>query len=59
MYLPVNTAAPGRTPPGHRPGANLFAESLVAPGLATGEQVRYFQIVHTDAGTTTCPPPGT
>ncbi len=45
IYLPLNTAAPDYYG-GHRPGANLFAESLVALDLATGERVWHFQIVH-------------
>ena len=31
---------------GHRPGDNLFAESLVAVDLATGERRWHFQLVH-------------
>ena len=45
LYLPLNTAAPDYYG-GHRPGANLFAESLVALDLDTGERVWHFQFVH-------------
>ena len=31
---------------GHRPGDNLFAESLVAVDVETGEQIWHFQFVH-------------
>ena len=41
IYLPLNTAAPDYYG-GHRPGANLFAESLVALDLETGERVWHF-----------------
>ncbi len=44
-YLPVE-APTSDYYGGHRPGANLFAESLVALDLATGERVWHFQIVH-------------
>jgi quinoprotein glucose dehydrogenase len=45
VYLPVNTAAPDYYG-GHRPGNNLFAESLVALDVETGERVWHFQMVH-------------
>ena len=45
LYLPTNTAAPDYYG-GHRPGANLFAESVVALDLETGERVWHFQAVH-------------
>ncbi len=45
IYLPLNTAAPDYYG-GHRPGVNLFAESLVALDLETGERVWHFQVVH-------------
>ena len=45
IYLPLNTAAPDYFG-GHRPGANLFAESLVALDLETGERAWHFQVVH-------------
>ena len=45
IYLPLNTPAPDYYG-GHRPGANLFAESLVAVDLETGERVWHFQFVH-------------
>ncbi len=45
VYLPVNTAAPDYYG-GHRPGDNLFAQSLVALDVETGERVWHFQTVH-------------
>jgi quinoprotein glucose dehydrogenase len=45
LYLPLNTAAPDYYG-GHRLGSNLFAESLVALDLATGERAWHFQFVH-------------
>lgn len=45
VYLPVNTAAPDFYG-GHRPGDNLFAESLVALDVETGERVWHYQLVH-------------
>jgi quinoprotein glucose dehydrogenase len=45
VYLPVNTAAPDYYG-GHRPGDNLFAESVVALDVETGERAWHFQIVH-------------
>lgn len=45
LYLPVNTAAPDFYG-GHRPGDNLFAESLVALDVETGERVWHYQLVH-------------
>ena len=45
IYLPLNTAVPDYYG-GHRPGSNLFAESLVALDLETGERVWHFQFVH-------------
>ncbi len=45
IYLPLNTPAPDYYG-GHRPGSNLFAESLVALDLETGERVWHFQFVH-------------
>ena len=45
IYLPLNTAAPDYYG-GHRPGRNLFAESLVALDLETGERVWHSQFVH-------------
>jgi len=44
VYLPLNTPAPDYYG-GHRPGDNLFAESLVALNAETGERVWHFQIV--------------
>ncbi len=45
VYLPVE-AATGDYYGGNRPGANLFAESLVAVDLYTGERKWHFQLVH-------------
>ena len=45
LYLPLNTPAPDYYG-GHRLGANLFAESLVALDLETGQRVWHFQFVH-------------
>lgn len=45
LYLPLNTPAPDHYG-GHRPGDNLFAESLVALDPETGERIWHFQFVH-------------
>ena len=45
LYLPTNTAAPDFYG-GHRLGDNLFAESLLALDVETGERVWHFQILH-------------
>ena len=45
VYLPVETPTSDFYG-GHRPGDNLFAESLVALDLETGERVWHFQLVH-------------
>jgi quinoprotein glucose dehydrogenase len=45
LYLPTNTPAPDYYG-GHRPGANLFAESVIALDIETGERVWHFQAVH-------------
>ena len=45
LYLPTNTPAPDYYG-GHRPGANLFAESVVALDIETGERMWHFQAVH-------------
>lgn len=44
-YLPVETPTSDFYG-GHRPGDNLFAESLVAVDLETGERRWHFQLVH-------------
>ncbi len=44
-YLPIEIPT-GDYFGGHRPGANLFAESLVAVKLETGERIWHFQFVH-------------
>ena len=45
VYLPIE-AATGDYFGANRPGANLFAESLVAVDLYTGERKWHFQLVH-------------
>ena len=45
VYLPVE-APTGDYYGGHRPGENLFSQSLVAVGLETGERVWHFQMIH-------------
>jgi len=45
VYLPVELPT-GDYYGGHRPGANLFSESIVAVDLETGERRWHFQLVH-------------
>ncbi|MCH7749298.1 MAG: pyrroloquinoline quinone-dependent dehydrogenase [Acidobacteria bacterium] len=45
LFLPTNTPAPDYYG-GHRPGANLFAESVIALDIETGQRVWHFQAVH-------------
>ncbi|HWW86083.1 MAG TPA: PQQ-binding-like beta-propeller repeat protein [Vicinamibacterales bacterium] len=45
VYLPVETPTSDYYG-GHRPGNNLFAESLVCVDLKTGQRKWYFQFVH-------------
>jgi len=45
VYLPLNTAAPDYYG-GHRPGDNLFAESLVCLDAESGKRVWHYQFVH-------------
>jgi quinoprotein glucose dehydrogenase len=45
LYLPTNTVAPDYYG-GHRPGNNLFAESIICLDLDTGRRVWHFQTVH-------------
>jgi quinoprotein glucose dehydrogenase len=45
VYLPVETPSSDFYG-GHRPGDNLFAESLVAVDLETGKRKWHFQLVH-------------
>jgi quinoprotein glucose dehydrogenase len=45
LYLPLNTAAPDYYG-GHRPGNNLFAESLLCLDAETGKRVWHYQFVH-------------
>ena len=45
VYLPIGTPT-NDWYGGHRPGDNLFAESLVAIDASTGRRVWHFQVVH-------------
>ena len=45
VYLPVETPT-NDTYGGHRPGDNLFAESLVCLDATTGKRIWHFQFVH-------------
>ncbi len=45
VYLPVETPTSDYYG-GHRPGSNLFAESLVCVDLKTGRRKWHFQVVH-------------
>ena len=45
VYLPVEMPT-GDYYGGHRPGANLFGESLVAVDVTTGERRWHFQLIH-------------
>ena len=47
VYVPVE-AATGDMYGGHRPGDNLFTQSLVALDAKTGERLWHFQFVHHD-----------
>ena len=47
VYVPL-TAPTAAYYGGHRPGDNLFSNSLVALDVATGERVWHFQMVHHD-----------
>ena len=47
VYLPVE-APTGDFYGGHRPGNNLFADSLVCLDARTGQRVWHFQLVHHD-----------
>ena len=47
VYIPVE-AATGDFYGGPRPGENLFANSLVALDIETGERVWHFQMIHHD-----------
>lgn len=44
-YLPVELPT-GDTYGGHRPGAGLFGESIVAVDLETGKRIWHYQLVH-------------
>ena len=45
VYIPTTTPT-GNLWGGHRPGANLYAESLLCVDAETGERVWHFQTVH-------------
>jgi quinoprotein glucose dehydrogenase len=45
VYLPLETATVDHYG-GHRPGDNLFAESVVCLNAATGERVWHYQLIH-------------
>jgi quinoprotein glucose dehydrogenase len=45
LYLPVETPT-GDEYGGHRPGNNLFAESLVALDVRTGKRLWHYQFIH-------------
>ena len=45
VYLPIETPT-GDYYGGHRPGSNLFAESLVALDLRTGKRRWHYQFIH-------------
>lgn len=45
VYLPIELAT-GDYYGGHRPGNNLFAESLVAADIKTGKRLWHYQLVH-------------
>ena len=45
LYLPTEIAT-NDWYGGHRPGDNLFAESLVCLDISTGERVWHFQLIH-------------
>jgi quinoprotein glucose dehydrogenase len=47
VYLPVETPT-GDLYGGHRPGDNLFSNSIVAVDLQTGERAWHFQTIHHD-----------
>jgi quinoprotein glucose dehydrogenase len=47
VYLPVETPT-GDEYGGHRPGNNLFANSLVALDLTTGKRRWHYQLIHHD-----------
>jgi len=45
VYLPIELAT-GDYYGGHRPGNNVFAETIVAADLKTGKRVWHYQLVH-------------
>ncbi len=47
VYVPVE-AATGDMYGGHRPGDNLFSQSIVALDASSGERLWHFQLVHHD-----------
>ena len=54
VYLPTSTPTNDHYG-GHRPGDNLFAESVVALDARTGKRVWHFRPSITASGTTICP----
>ncbi len=49
VYIPVEEPT-GDTYGGHRPGSNLFGNTLVALDLKTGKRVWHYQFIHHDMG---------
>src|SRR5438105_3474334 len=47
VYLTIESGT-GDYYGGHRPGANLFSDSIVCLDLTTGKRIWYFQLVHHD-----------
>ena len=47
VYLPIE-AATGDFYGGHRPGSNLFSQSLVCLNIATGKKIWHYQLIHHD-----------
>lgn len=47
VYLPVETPT-GDYYGGHRPGDNLFADSIVCLDAKTGKRIWYYQLIHHD-----------
>src|ERR1700675_2436141 len=56
VYLPVELPT-GDYYGGHRPGAGLFGESLVAVDLKTGKRKGHYQLVHHGLWDRDIPPP--
>lgn len=58
VYLPIEGAT-NDTYGGHRPGANLFANSLVCVDAKTGKRIWHFQLTHHDVWDYDLPAPPT